>query len=122
MVLVDGEAQVQQFQLAIVSIQQISPRSTVLASASHVLPQPIQRGTLLSISFRVIAIGSAYVALERIDPIDLVGLLQRDRDHGHERGHAATGVGELGEASARLPAQRRSERIAQGLTLTVEVS
>jgi hypothetical protein len=107
-VLVDGEAQVQQLQLAVVSVQQVSPRSAVLARAPHVLAQPVQRRALLGVALRVVAVRGADVALERLDPVDLVGLLQRHGDHGDEGRHGAV--------SAARPAQSDSrERVGRAV-------
>lgn len=39
--LVDGEAQVEQFKLAVVSVEQIPPGSAVLPGTSHVLPEAV---------------------------------------------------------------------------------
>lgn len=39
--LVDGEAQIKQFKLAVVSIEQIPPSRTVLPGTSHVLPEAV---------------------------------------------------------------------------------
>ena len=77
MVLIDGESQIQQFELAIISVQQIAACSAIFARTSHVLPQAVEGGTFLSISFGVFAIGLPNVILEGLDPIDFVGLLQR---------------------------------------------
>jgi hypothetical protein len=91
-VLVDGEAQVQQLELAVVSVQQITPRGAVLAGAPHVLPQPVQRRAFLRVALGVVAIGRADVALQRGDPVNLARLLHRHRDHGHLCRHAGQSV------------------------------
>lgn len=83
MILVHGESQIQQFKLAIVSVQQVSPGCAVLARASHILPQAVQGAAFLRVALRIIAISRSDIALERGYPIDLVGLLERDRDHGY---------------------------------------
>lgn len=104
MVLVDGKPQVQQLQLAVVSIEQVSPRSTVLAGPSHVLTQTVQGGAFFGIAFWVITVGCADVGLEGVDPVDFVGLLERDGYHGGEGGHdgkAKVGAGR-GEEACRL--------------------
>lgn len=41
MLLVDGEAQVEQFKLAVVSVEQIPSRSAVFPGTSHVLPEAV---------------------------------------------------------------------------------
>ena len=46
-VLVNGKAQVQQLQLAIVSVEEVATRGTVGTSASHVLAQPVEGVALL---------------------------------------------------------------------------
>ena len=56
MLLVYREAQVEKLQLPIVTIQKIPPRGAVLAGSPHILPQPVERGAFLSISFGVIAV------------------------------------------------------------------
>ena len=82
MILVHGESQVQQLELSIISIQKISSRSTVCACAPHVLAQAIEGCAFFRISFWVISIGCPYILLQRVYPVDLVGLLERARDHG----------------------------------------
>ena len=81
MILIDGKPQVQQFELSVVSVQQIPSSSTVLPSTPHVLAQPMQRRTFLCISLRIVSIGLAYIRLERGDPVNFVGLLERTGDH-----------------------------------------
>lgn len=92
--LVDGEAQVEQLKLAVVSVEEIPSSSAVLSCASHVLAEAIQRGALLGISLRVVAVGVLYVVFQGVYPIDLVGSLERHRDHG-----------DLGHDGAALPAR-----------------
>lgn len=82
MVLIDGEAEVQQLQLAVVTIEQVTSSSTILASASHILSKPVECCTFLAITLGVLAISLPDVILEGLDPIDLVGLLQRAGKHG----------------------------------------
>lgn len=82
MLLINGEAQVEELKLAIVSVEHIPSRSTVLAGPPHVLPQAVERRTFLGITLRVVAIGIADVSLEWRDPVDLVGGLERHGDHG----------------------------------------
>lgn len=41
MLLVDGEAQIKQFKLAVVSVEQIPPSRAVLPGTSHVLPEAV---------------------------------------------------------------------------------
>lgn len=91
-VLVDGEPEVEELQLAIVAIQQVPPRGAVLARAPHVLTQAVQGGTLVGVALRVVAVRLADVGLERLYPVDLVGLLQGHRDHGYEGRHGG-GIG-----------------------------
>jgi hypothetical protein len=81
-VLVDGKAQIQQLQLAVVSVQQVPARSAVLARAAHVLAQAVEGRALVGIALRIVAVRGADVALERLDPVDLVGLLQRHAEEG----------------------------------------
>lgn len=81
MVLIDGKSEVQQLQLTIIPVQQIATGSAVLPCASHILAKPVESHTFLTVSFRVLAICLSDVILEGLDPIDLVGLLQRTRKH-----------------------------------------
>lgn len=81
MVLIDRKTEVQQFQLSIISIEQISSSGTVLSGTSHILAQPIQRGAFLRISLRIVAIGLSDIGLERLNPIDFAGLLEGRRYH-----------------------------------------
>lgn len=119
-VLVDRKPQVQKLQLAVVSVQQIPPRSTILPRAPHILPQPVQRRALLGIALRVVAIRGANVALERLYPVDLVRLLQRDRDHGYEGRHGADFLAKHPPASsaqrggARQSGAQSNEEVAVG--------
>jgi len=95
-VLVDGESQVEQFQLSVVSVQQIPTSRAILARASHVLAQPVQGRAFLGIALWVVAICGAYVALQRGYPVDLAGLLQRHGNHGRlgrHGGRLGTGGG-----------------------------
>lgn len=77
MVLIHRKTQIQQLQLPIISVEKISPRSTILPGASHVLAQAVKRGAFLRISLGVIAIRLADILLERLDPINLAGLFER---------------------------------------------
>jgi hypothetical protein len=86
-VLVHRESQIEQFELAIVSVQQVSARGAVLAGASHVLAQPVKHTTFFRVALRIVAICVAYVGLERRNPVDLVGLLERTRQHGRLSHH-----------------------------------
>lgn len=81
MILINREAQIQQLQLAVVAVKQIATGSAILTGASHVLPETVEGGTFLTVGLRVLAIGLPDVILEGLDPIDLVGLLQRAREH-----------------------------------------
>lgn len=81
MILIDRESQIQQLQLAIIPIQQVAPGSTILPSTSHILSQAVESRTFLAVALRVLAISLADVILEGLDPVDLVGLLQRTREH-----------------------------------------
>lgn len=85
---VDGEAQVEQFKLAIVSVEQIPPSGAVFPGTPHVLPEAVQGGAFLSISLGIVAIGVLYVVFQRMYPVDLVGGLERHRYHGN-LGHFA---------------------------------
>lgn len=98
-VLIHRKPQVEQFQLSIISVQQVPSRSAVLPGAPHVLPQPIQCRTFLLVALGVVPICSPNVSLQRGYPVDFVGLLQRHRDHGHLRGHS--GGGRAQQAPAR---------------------
>lgn len=80
-VLINRESQIQQLQLTIVPIQQVAPGSTILPSPSHVLSQTVESRTFLTVALGVLAIGLSDVILEGLDPVDLVGLLQRTREH-----------------------------------------
>ena len=82
MVLIDGKSQVQELQLAVVAVEQVSAGGAVLARAPHVLSQAVQGGALLGVALRVVAVRLSDVGLERLDPVDLVGLLQRTAYHG----------------------------------------
>jgi hypothetical protein len=113
-VLVHRKPEVQQLQLSVVPVEQISSGRAVLARTPHVLPQPVQRRTLLRVPFGIIAVGLADMRLERSDPIDLVGLLQRAGDHRRELQHLdglagekparenGTAVSEIGMSPARV--------------------
>ena len=92
-ILIDGKPQVQQLQLTVVSIQQIPAGGAVLAGTPHVLTESVQGGTFLGIPLRIVAVGLTDVGLEGMDPVDLVGLLQRAADHRrlHRRGGAHLG-------------------------------
>ncbi len=85
MLLVDREPQVQQLELAIVPVQEISPCGAVLPSPPHVLPEAVEGGALFSIPLRVVAVRVLDVGLERGDPVNLVGGLERHREHGRLR-------------------------------------
>lgn len=88
MILVHGKAQVEELELAVISIQQIPSRRAVLSGPSHVLPKSVERGTFFRVPLGVITIAGANVRLQRSDPIDFTRLLQRRRDHGGLcRGH-----------------------------------
>lgn len=104
MVLVDGEPQVQQLQLPVVSIEEVAAGGAVLARAPHVLAQPIEGGTLLVEALRIVPVGIADVVLERADPVDLGGLLERARYHG--RLHHLDGRAERTLAPGRDRLQR----------------
>lgn len=77
MVLINGKPEIQQFQLAIISIQQVASSSAILACASHILAQPVEGCALFAISLGIITVDRPDVVLERANPIDLVRLLQR---------------------------------------------
>lgn len=74
-VLIDGESEVKELQLAVVSIQQVATGSTVLPCTSHVLAQPVESDAFLVVSFGIFTIGLPDVILKGLDPVDLVGLL-----------------------------------------------
>lgn len=78
-VLVDGEPQIQQLQLSVVSIEQVAAGGAVLAGTSHVLAQAVEGGTLVMVSLRIVPVRVPDVVLERADPVDLVGLLEGAR-------------------------------------------
>lgn len=80
-VLIDRESQIQQLQLTVIPIQQVASGSTVLPSTSHILPQAIESCTFLAVALRVLAIRLSDVILEGLNPVDLVSLLQRTREH-----------------------------------------
>lgn len=77
MLFINGEAQIQKLKLAIVSVEHIPSRNTVIASSPGVLPQAVESSALLCVAFGVIAVGIADVGLERRNPVDLVGGLER---------------------------------------------
>lgn len=85
MLLVNREAQVEQLQLAVVSVEEVPSGSAVLACTSHVLPEAIQGGALLSIALWIVAVGIPDVVFEGMYPVDLVGGLERHGDHGNLR-------------------------------------
>lgn len=91
MLLVDGEAQVEQLELTVVSIEEVPASSAVLACTPHILPEAVQGGTLLGVPLRVIAIGVLYVLFQRVYPVDFVGGLERHRNHGN-LGHGDTAL------------------------------
>lgn len=95
MLLVYREAQVEQLELAIVSVEKVPSSRAVLAGTPHVLPQAVQSGALFRISLWVVAISVLYVVFQRVYPVDLVGCLERHRYHGH-LGHLGCGVGVVG--------------------------
>lgn len=80
-VVIDGEPEVQQLQLTVVSIQQITTDSAVFAYAPHVLAKPVESRAFLTVLFGVLTMALSNVILEGLDPINLVGLLQRTREH-----------------------------------------
>lgn len=81
MVLINREPQVQQLQLAVIAIKQIATGSAILSGTSHILPKAVEGGTFLTVGFRVLAVSLPNVILEGLNPINLVGLLQRTRQH-----------------------------------------
>lgn len=81
MVVVDREPEVQQLQLTVVSIQQITTDSAVFPYTPHILTKPVESRAFLTVLFGVFAMTLSNVILERLDPINLVGLLQRTREH-----------------------------------------
>ena len=81
--LINGKAQIQQLELAIIPIKDISSGGAVLAGAPHILSQAVQSSAFFSITFGVVSISVPDVSLERSDPVDLVGGLER---HGGHRG------------------------------------
>lgn len=83
--LVDGKAQVEQLQLAIIPVQQIPPGGAVFASAPHVLSQPIEGSAFFGIPFGIVSICVADISLERRDPVNLVCSLERHGQHGRLR-------------------------------------
>ncbi len=92
MILVNGEPQIQQLKLAIISIQQVSSGGAVGACSSHVLAQAVEGCAFLMVFVWVVAICHADVAFERSYPVDLTRLLEGTRQHGslhHDRSGAA---------------------------------
>lgn len=85
MLLIDRKAQIEQLQLAIVSVKKVPSGCAVLACTSHVLPEAVQGGAFLCVSLWIIAIGIANVVFEGMYPVDLVGGLERHGDHGNLR-------------------------------------
>ena len=115
MLLINREAQVQQLELAIVSVEQVSPGRAVLAGTPHVLPEAVERSALLCISLGIVAICILYVVFQGMDPVDFVGSLQRHRYHGH-LSHLGCGVVECVIPSSQLERDGlacRGERSAQ---------
>lgn len=80
MILIHGKPQIKQLELSVVSVQEIPARRTIGACPSHVLPQSVESVTFFRVFVGIIAIGHANVALERLDPVDLTGLLEGDRE------------------------------------------
>lgn len=115
MLLIDGEAQVEQLELAIVSVEEVPASGAVLAGTPHVLPEAIQSGALLRISLRVVAICVLYVVFEGMYPVNLVGGLERHRDHGH-LGHLDCGVvgGRMRDTSSVPGSQLGRDRLPCG--------
>lgn len=91
--LVDGEPQVEELELAVVPVEHVATRRAVLAGAAHVLSQAVQGGALLGIALRIVSIGISDVFLEWRDPVDLVCALERHRDHGRLRHRGRRGWG-----------------------------
>lgn len=79
--LIDGEAQVEEFELAVVSVEHVTTSGAVLTGTSYVLSEAVENGAFLGIAFGVVSVGVSDVALQRRDPVDLVGGLKRHRDH-----------------------------------------
>jgi hypothetical protein len=82
MILIDGESEIQELQLAVVPVQQIPARRAIFSRAPHVLAQAIQHGAFIGIAFGVIAVAVADVVLERGYPVNLVCLLEGAGQHG----------------------------------------
>ena len=80
-ILVNRESEVQQLQLSVVTIQQVTTGSAILPSASHVLPKAVEGRAFLTVALGILAICLPDVLLEGLDPIDFVCLLQRAREH-----------------------------------------
>lgn len=85
MLLVDGEAKIQELELAIVSIQQVSASGALFPSTPHILAQAVECCAFFGIPLGIVSKGISDVSLQRGDPVDLVGGLQRHRDHGRLR-------------------------------------
>lgn len=81
--LVHREAQVEQLQLSIVSVEKVPPGGAVLARTSHVLPEAVEGGAFLGVPLWIVAIGVLDVVFEGMYPVDLVGGLERHGDHGN---------------------------------------
>ena len=81
MLLVDGEPQIEELKLAIVSIEHIPARGALLASTTHILAEAVEGGALLGIALGVIAVGITNIGLQGRHPVDLVGGLEGHRDH-----------------------------------------
>ena len=81
MILIHGKPQIQQLQLTIVSIQQISSGRAIFPCTSHILPYPVECITLFRVLFWIIAVSLSDVGLQWLDPVDVLCLLQRTGDH-----------------------------------------
>lgn len=101
MLLIDGEAQVKKLELTVVAVKHVPARGALLASAADILPHAVEGGALLGIALRVIAIAVADVGLEGADPVNLVGGLERHREHGR-LGHVDRESGQAGAWSSEV--------------------
>lgn len=83
MLLVNGEAQVEQLELTIVSVEKVPSGRTVLACTSHILAEAVEGGAFFGVPLRVVAVGVLDVVFQGMYPVNLVGGLEWHGDHGN---------------------------------------
>lgn len=131
MLFVDGESQVEQLELSVVTIEEIPAGSAVLSGPAHVLAEAVEGRALFGISLWVVAISIADVGFEGGDPVNLVCGLERHRYHrclrhgggrrttrskfvGQLEKRDAVGDDELGESNQVKSGRGQLEKAAEG--------